>query len=212
MKKKYLVTLHTITIMVLMIFVFSVSSYSQRKFTEKGLIKVAEKELLSRLQYQQAEYGYVIIVDTKTGNIVSAISKRKSKGLYINDSSLLDKEIEPGGLMLPVSLSVLLDNNDVTLKDSVDLESGETKFGSLEIMDACYHELRFTNYKEIVAISSKVGISKGVYKYYNNKSNSFLSHLNEIVGYSKADTLNELIPFDAVGQGIKYKPLKLLSY
>jgi len=212
MKKKYLVTLNTITIVVLLIFLFSASSYSQQKFTEKGLIKVAEQAFLLTLKNQNAEYGYVIIADTKTGNIVSAMSKRKSKGLYINDSSFLDKEIVPEGLMLPISLSVLLDNNNVTIQDSVDLEGGETKFDSLDVWDNEYHELRYTNYKDIVAISSKVGIAKGIYKYYNNKPYSFLNQLNEIVGYSKADTLNQLIPFDAIGLGIKFKPLKLLSF
>jgi cell division protein FtsI (penicillin-binding protein 3) len=157
-------------------------------------------------------------VDLKTNSIVSKSAFRKKGQGYIRDTTLFYTPIEPGGLILPMSAAMIMDNYGVTFNDSVDLELGKTQINGRIILDAEQHKRRFTNLKMIIAESSNVGIAKMVnnsFKQHNYELN-FKDMINDYVGTAKI-TPNESIiisqiPFQAFGYSLLLTPNDIFNF
>jgi cell division protein FtsI (penicillin-binding protein 3) len=183
----------------------------QNNFNNK-LYTFSSKVLLNKIKQQSAEKGFVIIMETKTGKVIASSGIKYSKGKYVQDNSFLREPFNPGGLLLPISLSVLLDNTNISLNDSIDLEGGETALANQKIFDSEQHGIRYANYKQVVEISSNVGIAKSIWNNYKKNSDLFLSQLNQVANYTSIDTLTSPLLLNAIGYSIKYKPLEILMY
>jgi cell division protein FtsI (penicillin-binding protein 3) len=188
------------------------SLFAQQQNFNNELSTFSSKVLLNKIKEQSAEKGFVMIMETKTGKIVASSGIKFSKGKYIQDNSFINEPFNPGGLFLPISLSVLLDNTNISLNDSIDLEGGETTLGKQKIFDSELHGIRYANYKQVIETSSNVGVAKSIWDNYKKNTNLFLSQLNQITNYASVDTLNSTLPLNAIGYSIKYKPLEILAY
>ena len=191
---------------------FSLSLIAQQNNFNNELSTFSSKALLNKIKQQNAEKGFVIIMETKTGKVVTKSGIKYLKGKYLEDNSFISESFNPGGLLLPISLSALLDNTNISLNDSIDLEGGETNLANQKIFDSEQHDIRYANYKQIIEISSNVGIAKSIWDNYKKNGNLFLSQLNQVSNYSSVDTLTSTLPLNAIGYSIKYKPLEILAY
>ena len=190
-------------------------------YGQNSLQSYADSRLLAMLKTQQADNGLIIIKDVATGIIVAKsayVSKKSKAGLvYLNDTSLYRNSIEPGGLMIPVSVAYLLDNTNLRLLDSVDIENGATTIGNLKVYDSEDFGIRYTSLKNVVQISSNVGVSK-MYNAYL-KEQDVANFKNGINGYfdskdvfeKKDITLNNL-PFISFGYGLLVSPMQILNF
>ena len=188
------------------------SLIAQQNNFNKELSTFSSTVLLNKIKEQRAEKGFVIIMETRTGKVVTSSGIKSSKGKYIQDNSFMREPFNPGGLLLPISLSALLDNTNISLNDSIDLEGGETTLGNQKIFDSEQHDIRYANFKQIIEISSNVGIAKSIWDNYKKNTVLFLSQLNQIANYASVDTLASSLPFSAIGYSIKYRPLEILAY
>jgi cell division protein FtsI (penicillin-binding protein 3) len=190
-------------------------------YGQNSIQTFADNRLLAMLKTQQADNGLIILKEVATGKIVaksSFIAKKSKNGLvYLKDSTLLEGLIEPGGLMIPVSVAYLLDSKNMNLSDSVDIESGSTTIGSLKVYDSEDFGLRNTSLKNVVAISSNVGVAK----LFNAtiKEEEIAGFKNDMNSYFNATDIfgkNELslltIPFVSFGYGLMLSPLQILNF
>jgi cell division protein FtsI (penicillin-binding protein 3) len=174
--------------------------------------------LIDMLMAENAESGLAVLVDLKTNAIVSKSAFSQKGKEYVIDTSLFNKAIEPGSLMLPMSAAIIMDNYSVTLNDTVDLEAGQTIIEGRRILDAEQHSTRVTNLKTVIAESSNVGIAKLVYN--NFKEHGYQLNFNDIiydyVGASvitpNETTLTSQIPFKAFGYGILLTPNQIFNF
>ena len=178
----------------------------------------SDQTLLAKLKTEQAESGLAVLVDLTTGKVMAKSSFVKKGNDYVPDSSLFNQRIEPGALIMPMSAAMIMDNFNVSLNDSVDLEGGKTIINGRVIVDAEQHGRRFANLKTIIGESSNVWIAKMVHNSFN--ANNFKLHfednINDYVG-STNYILNEAVensrlPFQAIGYGLLLTPNQILNF
>ena len=158
----------------LILLAFSPSTKAQKGVSNFQV--ASDQILLAKLKMEQAESGLVVLVDLSAGKVVAKSGFVKKANDYTPDSSLFDKPMEPGTLIVPMSAGVIMDNFGITLNDSVDLETGKTIINGRAIVDAEQHDQRFTKLKTIIGESSNVGIAKMVNKSF--KSNNYQLHFD----------------------------------
>jgi len=190
-------------------------------FGQNSLQSYADNRLLAMLKTQQADNGLIILKEVATDKIVaksSFVSKKAKNGIvYEKDSSLFASMIEPGGLMIPVSVGYLLDNTNLSLLDSVNIESSSTTIGNLKVYDSEDFGLRYTSLKNVVEISSNVGVAK---LFNTTLKEQEIDHFKHAINsYFKATDVfgkNELslitIPFISFGYGLLLSPIQILNY
>jgi len=190
-------------------------------YGQNSIQTFADNRLLAMLKTQQADNGLIILKEVATGKIVaksSFVSKKSKNGLvYEKDSSLYASVIEPGGLMIPVSVGYLLDDANLSLLDSVDIESGSTTIGNLKVYDSEDFGLRYTSLKNVVEISSNVGVAKlfnatlkeQEIDHFKSTINTYFN-VNDVFGKNEVSLMT--IPFISFGYGLMMSPLQILNY
>jgi cell division protein FtsI (penicillin-binding protein 3) len=174
--------------------------------------------LLSKLIMEQAESGLAVLVNLSTNKVVAKSGFIKKGKDYIQDSSLFNKQIEPGSLLVPLSAAMIIDNFGITLNDSVDLEAGKTIINGRKIVDAEAHGRRNTNLKTIIAESSNVGIAKMVNNGFktNNYQLNFEDQIKTYVGNPNyiipVSDENINLPYQAFGYGLLLTPNQILNF
>ena len=179
--------------------------------TDKKVNEVISQSLLQTLKKQDALSGLVIVSDVKSNKIIVAKSFTKKNGLFVSDNSLLSKPFEPGTLVLPISLSILLDDSKVDIFDTVDLENGDAIVNNHRILDNQVKNSGNCSYQNLIYFSSKVGIAKACFKYYKDSIAVFQKKFNRHIGYSQ-NSENTPIEYLSTGQGYIVKPMKLFSF
>lgn len=178
----------------------------------------SDKILLAKLNAEKAESGLAVLIDLNDNRIVSQSAFSKFGNKYLADYNLLNRPIEPGSLMIPLSAAMIMDNFGVSINDSVDLEKGKTKIDGRMIMDAEQHNKRFASLNTVIAESSNVGIAKMVYNGFktNNYKLHFQDNVNAYVGRTNniltEASENLLLPFQAMGYGLLLTPNEIFNF
>lgn len=186
--------------------------------------------LKRKLQESQADWGCAILMEVETG-YVRAITNlvRGDSSYYEDENKAINALVDPGSTFkLPVMMSVLEDNL-MSIKDSIDTGKGYIKYYDKTITDT--HPHGKGTLAEIFAWSSNVGMAKMVDKCYKNDKQKFLDRLNsfhlgeklgvEIVGERKPklyqstqDTLWSGISHVqlAMGYEVNQTPIQTLAF
>ena len=178
----------------------------------------SDKTLLAKLNAEKAESGLAVLIDLNDNRIVSQSAFSKFGNKYLADNNLLNRPIEPGSLMIPLSAALIMDNFGIILGDTVDLEKGKTKINGRVIMDAELHGMNAANLLTIIAESSNVGIAKMVTKSFKKTNNiyNFQDVINDYVGntiYKLHETSDSYqIPFQSFGYGLQLSPNQIFNF
>lgn len=147
-----------------------------------SLQDVAENALLKAVTYHRADWGTCILMEVKTGKIKAIANLSK-----VGDSSYIEKfnyalgeRVEPGSTFKLASMIALLEDKLVSLKDTIAIEGGTHQFADRTMRDAEEHGLNKVSVKYCFAISSNVGISKMINKYYKGNEEKFYAHLKKL--------------------------------
>ena len=142
---------------------------------------IAEKALLEKLREIEAQTGYAILMETKTGEI-KAIGNmdRNNDGTYSENrnGSVADK-VEPGSTFKTASLMAVLDDGKAKLTDVIATGNGIFNYGRSVMRDHNYHR---GGYKDITLeqslnASSNIGISRTIVNAYGNNPGKFIDKL-----------------------------------
>jgi cell division protein FtsI (penicillin-binding protein 3) len=166
-----------------------------------NLQDVSQSALLSALEEHEADYGCVVVMEVKTGEIKAMANlSRTSTGNYAeryNYAVGSQGLTEPGSTFKLASMIALLEETGISLDDSIDTGNGVYKYFDRTMPDHKPGGFGKITVKEAFAKSSNIGISKLVYEHFGTRPQRFIDHL-------KSMGLGKPIGFQMVGEGHPY--------
>lgn len=170
---------------------------------------VAESALMRQLAKHEAHHGTAILMEVATGDIKAIVNlERNEKGQYKESYNYaIGESRAPGSTFKLASMLALLEDGYVDLEDTVDTENGEVFYYDKSITDTKEGGHGKITVQEVFEVSSNVGISKLITKYYTGNEEKFIKRLYSL-------NLNNTLGISLRGEGkpeIKYPGDKLWS-
>jgi cell division protein FtsI (penicillin-binding protein 3) len=163
---------------------------------------VAESALREQLMKHHAEHGCVVLMEVKTGRVlaIANLARVDSTDKYEETYNYaLGEAAEPGSTFKLASLTVAMDDGYVKPTDTINLENGTHEYYDRTMHDAEHDEHGWVTIQRAFEISSNVGISKEIYKYYANQPKKFVDGLCRL-------GLNEPLHLSIPGEGTPSMP------
>ncbi|MEM0992981.1 MAG: penicillin-binding transpeptidase domain-containing protein [Bacteroidota bacterium] len=199
------------------------------------LQEITETALSRAMNYHDAEWGTAVVMEVQTGKIRSIANLgRTSDGWWETFNYAVGQPIEPGSVFKLASMMALLEDNYISLEDSIALYKGRIKYYDDEMVDSYNHNMDSTTIRRAFEISSNVGISSLVDQHYRQtrKEAEFIQHLKdfrlnlpaavEIDGEIKpfikeAGSVEDqwsgtTLPWMSIGYELTLTPLQLLTF
>ncbi|MDT8309300.1 MAG: penicillin-binding protein [Bacteroidales bacterium] len=194
---------------------------------------ITENALHEQLKKSLAHHGCAVVMEVETG-AVKAIANLK-----IDSSDMQYKErynyavgesFEPGSTFKLASVMVGLEHGLINLNDSVDINQGYFRYGSVEMRDATVSSYGKISGRKAFEISSNVGISKIITNAYLSNPRKFTDQLRKMrlhqpLGLSiKGEGIPVIkspdsrswsgtsLPWMAIGYELRMTPLQILSF
>ncbi|MDF2156842.1 penicillin-binding protein [Algoriphagus sp. CAU 1675] len=163
---------------------------------------VAETALLRQLIDRNADFGSVIVMEVKTGQIkaIANLQKNKSGNTYGENYNYAigdQGNTEPGSTFKLLSMLALLEENKVSLNDQVETGNGAFRFHDRIMRDAKNGGYGTITVQEAFEKSSNVAISKLVEENFGASPSKFMAYV-EKAGLSKP------FGFQLAGEGKPY--------
>ncbi len=164
-----------------------------------NLQDVAESALLRALENHNADYGTLVLMHVKTGEIkaISNLSKTRN-GKYAETYNYAvgrNGLREPGSTFKLATMIALLEENEISLEDSI-----ETGDGTYNVYDNVVRDHEEGGYgtitiREAFEKSSNVAMAKLVERQFGANPNRFYQYLENM-------KLTEAIGFQMIGEGV----------
>lgn len=151
-----------------------------------NLQDISESALLDGMIKNNADYGSVILMEVKTGEIkaIANFSKNKSGYYTENYNYAIQGMHEPGSTFKLASLLAYIEDSDVSIYDSIDTGNGEFKFYTETMKDHKPGGYGKITVKEVFEKSSNIGIAKMVENHFRDKPDIFLNYIKKF-GFNK---------------------------
>jgi len=155
---------------------------------------VAEDALNDQLIKHEAKSGCVIVMEVETGYIkaMANLTRDENGEYYEYFNHAIGTAMEPGSTMKLASTIVALEDGAVKPTDTVRTGGGSYNFYSdFEMKDTKGHGT--ITFEEAFIVSSNIGISKPIFKYYKKNPKKFVAGLKKL-------GLNLPLGIDIVGE------------
>ncbi len=166
-----------------------------------NLQDVAENALYKALEKTNAEYGCVIMMEVKTGEIKAIANLGKTKGGYIEDYNYAvgnQGRTEPGSTFKLASMMALFEYApDVKLTDTIDTGNGSYRIKNTTMTDAKKGGYGKLAVQQIFEKSSNIGVAKLMEQHFGNNPQAFVDYLNKF-------GLNNTLGFQMDGEARPY--------
>ncbi len=160
---------------------------------------VAEKALQEQMIRSNADHGCVIVMEVKTGDIKAMVNLKRGADLIFREeyNYAIGESTEPGSTFKLASLIAAFEDNYIKPTDSIETGNGIVLYGNFPIRDAYLKGYGKISVQEAFELSSNVGISKIIHKFYKEKPKKFVEKLFSM-------NLNEKLNIDIKGEGLPY--------
>ncbi len=166
-----------------------------------NLQDVAESALLNALMEHRADYGSVVIMEVKTGEIkaISNLSRSDNGDYYERYNYAVGSQgaREPGSTFKLASMLSLLEKSKISLSDTVDTGDGNYQFYDEVMRDHKIGGFGKITVQDVFEKSSNIGIAKLV-------NEEFGANPKEFVDFIKQLGLADPLGFQIVGEGKPY--------
>jgi len=158
---------------------------------------VAENALLKQLRLHNAHHGCAVLMEVETGEVKAIVNlQRNARGNYEETYNYaIAESTEPGSTFKLMSLIAAMEDGFVEPDDTVDTGKGAIKFYDKIIKDTREEGYGRISVQNAFEVSSNVGISQIIYKYYKDDPERFIDRLYRM-------HLNEPLNIDIKGEGI----------
>lgn len=194
-----------------------------------NLQDITEASLMKSVTNFKADHGSAILMNIKTGEIkaIANIGRRKD-GSYGEIQNYAISELnEPGSVMKLASVMALIDEGYCDENTQIDLGNGEIQFYDLTLNDD--HKIKGNvSLAKAFEMSSNVGISKPIFKYFNDKKGKYFDILEKFhltkpysLGF-KGEPNPDIKPYKewtgvtlpmlSIGYEIRVTPLQILGF
>jgi len=154
--------------------IFSCSRSKQTdKFHYNAINESTEGILKTHLERVKADSGRVVVMEVKSGTILSDIFLVHRINSYVrNINSGLDQKREPGNLFAPIAMLGILDSGKLLLSDSVDTQRGLYISSGIKIFDSNYEHGGFgkITYEDALTRSSNIGVVRAMEKAFGDSA------------------------------------------
>ncbi|WP_266202255.1 penicillin-binding protein [Pontibacter kalidii] len=175
--------------------------YDIKTTLDINLQDVAENALYKALEKTNAEYGTVILMEVKTGEIKAMANLGKTKGGYIEDYNYAvgnQGRTEPGSTFKLASMMALFEHHpEVSLTDTIDTGDGRYKIKNTVMTDAKINGYGKITVQQVFEKSSNIGVAKLMEQYFGNEQQAFVDYLNKF-------GLNSTLGFQMEGEARPY--------
>ena len=175
--------------------------YDIKTTIDINLQDVAENALYKALERTNAEYGCVIMMEVKTGEIKAIANLGKTKGGYIEDYNYAvgnQGRTEPGSTFKLASMMALFEHApDVRLSDSIDTGDGRYRIKNTIMTDAKNGGYGKISVQEVFEKSSNIGVAKLMEQYFSSNPQAYVDYLNKF-------GLNSTLGFQMDGEARPY--------
>lgn len=143
---------------------------------------IAETALKKRLQYHDAEFGTVVIMEVSTGNVRAIVNLTKtSLGNYIEDYNYaVGRAADPGSTFKLASIMAALEDGYVKPTDMVETGNGIHYWYGYKMEDTREGGYGTISVAEAFEVSSNIGISKIIDKHYRQRPEKFIDRLYKL--------------------------------
>lgn len=160
---------------------------------------VAETALLRQLMDREADFGSVIVMEVKTGEIkaIANLQKNKSGNTYGENYNYAigdQGNTEPGSTFKLFSMLTLLEEDKISLEDKIETGNGAYRFYDRIMRDAKNGGYGTITVREAFEKSSNIAISKLVESHFGASPSKFMGYLDQT-------GLREPFDFQLVGEG-----------
>lgn len=163
-----------------------------------NLQDVAESALLKALADHKADYGSVVVMEVKTGEIkaISSLSKNSRDQYWerYNYAIASQGAREPGSTFKLASMMALLEATDIELTDSVDTGNGRYRFYSDVMKDHKPGGYGVLSVQEVFEKSSNIGVAKMVVEEFGENPQRYIDYLEDF-------GLTKPLGFQLIGEG-----------
>ena len=192
---------------------------------------VTENALLEQLKYNQADFGTAIVMEVKTGHILAIANLVDTLGDYHEAYNYaIGYSAAPGSTFKLMSLIAGLEDGYISLNEIVDTEGGIKSYHGFRVRDSRRGGYGRISVAQAFEVSSNVGISKIIYKYYKNRPEKFIDrlysmNLNNPLGIEILGEANPYIKYPgdrlwskvslpqmSIGYEIELTPLQILTF
>lgn len=191
---------------------------------------VAENALMEQLILHEAKSGCVVVMEVETGFVkaIANLTRDENGNYYEYFNHAIGTAMEPGSTIKLASAIVALEDGAVRPTDTIQTGNGTYKYYDLEMKDTKGHGN--ITFKEAFALSSNIGISRPIFKYYKKSPKKYYEGLKklgvhlplglDIVGEANpfvkdpSDRKNwygTTLPQMSIGYEIKQTPLQTLT-
>lgn len=210
----------------------SENGYDLQTTIDVNLQDVAESSLLKAIKRHNADHGTCIVMEVKTGKIkaIANIGKTGEDTYWEDYNYAVGEATEPGSTFKLASLLALLEDNYISIEDSIDLELGRHEFYDRVMKDSEKHDLRNVTIKHAFEVSSNVAFAKLIDQHYQHEPDKFVKHLERFQLFEKTDIgikgeaspfikraddkhwSGVTLPWMAVGYELTLTPLQLATF
>ncbi|WP_305982034.1 penicillin-binding protein [Roseivirga thermotolerans] len=178
-----------------------VDGYDIHTTIDINLQDVAQNALLRALSTYQANYGAVVLMEVKTGEIkaISNLEKLESGNYAETYNFAIGTTNDPGSTFKLATMLALLESGKVELTDSVDTGDGTIEFfdGKLKLTDVKRGGYGKITVQDVFEKSSNVGIAKLVTEHFGDNPKEFVDLIKET-------GLGQPLGFQLLGEGEPY--------
>lgn len=208
--------------------------YDIKTTIDINLQDVAENALYKALVSNNAQYGCVILMEVKTGEIKAIANLGKERpGVYVENYNYAVGDhgrTEPGSTFKLASMMALFEHTNVTPDDTIDTGHGRQLIGGKAMGEATgggYGKLSVSN---VFEKSSNVGTAKLIEQHFGTNPQEYIDLLHEFgltqpLGFQMHGEAKPFFrtPADAswsrtslsrmaIGYGLKISPLQTLAF
>lgn len=195
---------------------------------------IAEKALLDKLKELNASVGVAILMEVATGEIKAMVNMQKAGNgnYYEMRNSAISDMLEPGSTFKTASIMVALEDGYITPHTTVDTGNGIMKMHGSFMKDHNWNRGGYgvIDVTRILEVSSNIGVSCLIDKYYQNQPQKFVDGLKrmsidqplhlQIPGEGKPNIrgpkeryfAKTTLPWMSIGYETQIPPLNILTF
>jgi len=160
---------------------------------------VAEKALYKQLKKHNAEHGTAVLMEVETGDIkaIANLKRNKNGNYWEAVNYAVGESTVPGSTFKAVSLLIALEDNKISIFDTVDIGNGRTYYYGVKVEDSGDKYKGKITVQKAFEISSNVGITKLIYQHYKDREKDFINAIYKL-------GLNKPLGLEIKGEGAPF--------
>ncbi|GGG06216.1 penicillin-binding protein [Pontibacter amylolyticus] len=158
------------------------NGYDIKTTIDINLQDVAENALYKALVEKNADYGCVILMEVKTGEIKAMANLGKTKGGYIEDYNYAvgnQGRTEPGSTFKLASMMALFEHTNLGLADTVDAGDGRYRIKNTTMTDVKIGGYGKISVQDVFEKSSNIGVAKLIQENFGDNQQAFVDYLHK---------------------------------